>query len=50
VVEDDLALPVGGFKFAVLGALFGYLNFATINTELGVNFLLAFWAYALGLV
>ena len=38
-----------GLKVAVVGALFGELDFAVLVAELGINFFLAFGADAFGL-
>jgi len=48
MVEDGFALPVCGFEFAVFGALLADLYSAILLRELGVDFLLAFWADAFG--
>ena len=48
MIVDGYALPVGGFEFAVFGALLGYLDFAVRLRELGVDFFLAFGADAFG--
>lgn len=46
VTEDRLTLPVGSFKIAVFGALFGNLDFAVDIGKLSIDFLLALWADA----
>ena len=44
--ENGFALPMGGFKIPVFGALFSDLDFATYVMDLCVYFLLAFGTYA----
>lgn len=46
--KDGLALPMGGFKIAVVGALLDDLDFPAYVAQLSVYFLLAFWTDAFG--
>lgn len=48
MVKDLFALPMGCFEFAVLGALFGDLDFAVLVAELSIYFLLTFGADTFG--